>query len=361
MTLADDILAASGGPLDLCGVLTSLGGVIKNAQRFRLTDEVARTCGDLAYSKPSTLNAALPLCRLPYSTIWIENRGGLGRYLNTDPGRPVPLRQGVLVESTGAQTGVMTITWAHRVEQDDLDLDIAPSYSPFAIYFDWRTDGDVSDFVNATHARLLREADGDKYIALIIEGIGKRFNADHSYAWTFEAMKKHGPEMALHAKDPKEVEAIREGKRHLSVGISPHAATFLRIAVRTTPPQEIPKIFTSWLSDVAGEGPFVECFLAMLNSKNPCLAHTDIDLTRLNKSRTKKGRSALLSHVETRLHMSRGYLNRARAAGLTREQARGTTVRGHFKVRRTGVFWWSEFDRGDQTRRVERKEYEAVQ
>jgi len=55
MTLGDDILDARGSDLDIGGVLTNLGSGIKNAQRFKLTDEVARALGCCVEIKPGTV------------------------------------------------------------------------------------------------------------------------------------------------------------------------------------------------------------------------------------------------------------------------------------------------------------------
>src|SRR5215468_10739964 len=167
MTLGDDFLAARGGPLDFGGALTSIGAAIAQAQRFKLTDEVARSCGQLTHSKPSTLNAALPLCRLPHPSMWIEYRGGLGAPAAEDASRPVPLRQGVLVESCGEQTGIMTVTWVHRY-----DGELMPSFSPFALYFDWG--GSVAELLETTHARILKQAGNHPALEIIAAGLALR-------------------------------------------------------------------------------------------------------------------------------------------------------------------------------------------
>jgi hypothetical protein len=356
MTLGDDILAARGSDLDIGGVLTNLGGAIKNAQRFKLTDEVTRACVELIHSRPSTLNAALPLCRLPYPVIWIETRGGLGHNHSTTEDRPTPVRQGVLIESADdtGQTGVMTVAWAHRIDPDRTML---PTCSPFAIYFDWREDDAVSNLVNATHTKLLKETNNDPFLTVMIHGTAHRFQPKLSHVQLSEAMRNTNPELARYAIDSKEVEAFHQVERRVQTGISPHATRFLQIVMPNLPPAEIPRRLNDWLSDIAGEAPFVHCFLAMLNSRNPCLEHNKADLSRLNKSRVKRGRAPFLDHVETRLALSRSQANRARAAGLTREQARQHLCRGHFKIRKTGVYWWRPFLRGDPRRPVGRNEY----
>jgi hypothetical protein len=59
--------------------------------------------------------------------------------------------------------------------------------------------------------------------------------------------------------------------------------------------------------------------------------------------------------------MSRSQARIAAARGIDREAARAHLVRGHFKIRRTGVFWWSSFLRGDAGKgELKRQEYDAV-
>jgi hypothetical protein len=355
MTLGDDILAACGSDLDVGGVLTSLGSAIKTAQRFKLADDVTLACKELIHSRPSTLNAALPLCRLPYPSIWVEARGGLGRQHITAKDRQTPVKQGVLVESNSdtGQTGAMTVAWSYRTEPGRLEL----SHTPFAIYFDWRADYAVSDLVNATHAKLLKKTNDDPFLTAMTTGIVHKFQNRLSHTQLSEAMRNAGQEYARYAMDPNEVEALDQVERRLQIGLSPHAVRFLQFVLPKIPPMEITRWLDGWVTDTDGEGPFIECFLAMLNSHNPCLEHIKADLSRLNKSRIKRSRTPFLDHVETRLALSRSQANRARAAGLTREQARQHLVRGHFKLRKTGVYWWSPFLRGDPRRPVGRKDY----
>ena len=158
MRLSDQILAARGGPLDLMGFASSLGALIAKAQRFELSDEVARACGELVYSRPSSLLAALPLCRLPYETTWIEFRGGLGNNQASRrdfDGAPVPSRQGALIESMpGGQVGFMTFAWVHNY---DRGLSEAVNMTPIGVFFDWRPDGDVRQIVRIAHNEMVKE------------------------------------------------------------------------------------------------------------------------------------------------------------------------------------------------------------
>src|SRR5262245_13639140 len=53
--------------------------------------------------------------------------------------------------------------------------------------------------------------------------------------------------------------------------------------------------------------------------------------------------------IPRRYRISKGRQRAAEAAGMTRAEMRAHLVRGHFKLRRTGVYWWSSFVRGRGT------------
>ncbi|HEY2210292.1 MAG TPA: hypothetical protein VGH62_01490 [Bradyrhizobium sp.] len=372
MNLADHILAARGGEFDLLGIATSVGHYLERAERFEMADDVVFACNDLVRSKPSALNAALPMCRLPYPTMWIEYRGGLCGPNNRDSKTaPVPVRQGFLIESPlgdmedlQGQVGWATCGWVHS-ELHDGSRD-AINISPFSIYFDWRPDGDVRQNIRMMHAVMLErypDPGGRPALKAIIDWFERRFlgnSAPEEIAKFF--MTRTGWEK--HSKDPKEIEALRESERHMLPGLSPHGVKVLAAIARHAANGDDPKadlrVVTNFLTDIQGEGPFIECFLAMLNSRN-CIAREPVDYGKLNKARAKRGKGPLMSFTKTKLVLTRAQPRVADASGITREAARQHLVRGHFKIRRTGVYWWSPFLRGDgKLGTVKRAEYEVA-
>jgi hypothetical protein len=66
-----------------------------------------------------------------------------------------------------------------------------------------------------------------------------------------------------------------------------------------------------------------------------------------------------MPYQTTHLRLSQAQTRAFRAGLLTREEAGRHSVRGHFKIRRTGVYWWSPFFRGDPTKLVQRQEYKV--
>jgi hypothetical protein len=84
----------------------------------------------------------------------------------------------------------------------------------------------------------------------------------------------------------------------------------------------------------------------MLNSKNTIVEQRREDLSRLNKARTKSRKAPLREFITTKIRLSPTQARRHGIASDWHESARQHLCRGHFKVRATGVFWWSPHLRG---------------
>jgi hypothetical protein len=361
MRLSDHLLAARGTITDLFGFATSMSRSIAEAQRFEIADEVAVACSELMASRPSSLAAALPLCRLPYKTMWLEWNGGLGKDQQIKRANaPVPDRQGVLIESLDGQIGFMTIAWVH----DTPDVQ-GVNISPISVYFDWRPDGNVIDIVKTAHRTII------KPLPVVEQALLAPFMVAIEKKWA----KISTREIVSHfftgtskwkqfVNDAREIEAIREMDRHMLPGVSMHGtgmiASIFAAGMRGNQDQMMDMVH-SWEADMQGEASFVECFLAMLNSKNPVVEHEPVNLTKLNKARARRGKPKFLEYSKTRLTMSRSQKRRADAQGVDRETARQHLVMGHFKIRKSGVYWWSSFLRGDARKgTIKRQQYDVV-
>jgi hypothetical protein len=103
-----------------------------------------------------------------------------------------------------------------------------------------------------------------------------------------------------------------------------------------------------------GGARFLLAVLALLNSKNV------VDLSSGQRGRNAKpGKKPLLSYTICKINMRRrlgtegDHLSSSGAC-------RAHFVRGHFKMRRSGVYWWSPFIRGDKSLGFVSKSYRAV-
>lgn len=109
---------------------------------------------------------------------------------------------------------------------------------------------------------------------------------------------------------------------------------------------EARSLVRSWLDDIQGEGGFIEALLIVMNSRNLTTISEPVDMTKVNKNRRIMGRPPLASFRSVTINLSKVGQRKADAAseaGHYREHL----VRGHFKIRKSGIFWWSPFVRGD--------------
>lgn len=101
--------------------------------------------------------------------------------------------------------------------------------------------------------------------------------------------------------------------------------------------------------------PAIEMLIAFatLLSIRPVLATREVDQSRLNRVRARKGRQALLDHIEVRLDLARSAaLHGEGGTAAAREPVRCHPVRGHLVHRGGGIFWRRPHLRGDPSRRI---------
>ena len=90
----------------------------------------------------------------------------------------------------------------------------------------------------------------------------------------------------------------------------------------------------------------LQSVILLLNSRNMTAAQAVPAPERLNRQRARKGRAPLLDYTTIRIKLSRSLAQRA-GADSERSAARLHVVSGHFKVRKSGIFWWSDHARGE--------------
>jgi hypothetical protein len=111
-------------------------------------------------------------------------------------------------------------------------------------------------------------------------------------------------------------------------------------------------------SDWAGEVPYILAVIGLLNARNATETET-VDHTRLNKARIKSGKLPLFEHKI--LKIAQRQVRRVYPDGKkdsTHAPMRAHFVRAHWKVRRTGIYLWSPFIRGDLHRGTIDKDYQ---
>jgi hypothetical protein len=322
MRLLDTLLAARGGMIDTAmrGAITTLGDLLQNAQCFTLSDDVAAICTDVCRSRPSSILGAIDLTRAPYPLTWVEWAPSQ-RHGAVDNHKPIPRRQGaLLVTNNAGSKGYFIQAWVHG--QDEVSL------NPLALIFDW--DSTSAEPVSAQYARMI--------------GLNPASASNRAAALHAEIAAQPLPgRWAHHAASDKERHAVVE--LELRATLVPLTFCLEFIAAAGIRPGTAP--FESYCNDLGGELPFIEAFLLLLNSRNTVVEQTRDDYSRLNRARAKAKKPPLREFINTRIRLSQVQANRAQAiAPGDRRAARAHTVRAHFKVRRSGVYFWNSHLRG---------------
>lgn len=335
--LADDVIAAVGGKTDgiFEGAVSLLAEDIKRAARYDLSPGVMRSATTVHHSQQAVRMKALPLCRLPFQRTWFEWHGNNGEpFLIQGPKRhaPTPRRCGAMVTvDESRQRGTMSWAWFTKEHGQGVNL------CPLAVSFDWREEPEpIPDLIDAAFQR---------------EGLD-RHASERAETLVAQQMLPR-----LQRIEPAALEADRD-----RVGIvwSPHFARFAEGYERDMGPIDPRhKLWQYSLGDITGEPGMLQCVIMLLNSRNMTASNAVPAPDKLNKQRARNGKRPLLDYTTINIKLSRALSQRTGAPG-ERSASRIHVVAGHFKVRKSGIYWWNDHARGDPTQGVVRQQTRVV-
>jgi hypothetical protein len=308
--LADEIIALRGGFEDRLtgGGFKELGDQIKQAQRFDLSADVMRSARTIMQSPLDTQLRALNLCRLPFAETWFEWPGGFTGEAAERPWTEVPKRMGALVRcERSLQRGSIVWAWFNRKAGFNI--------CPLALTFDWRAEPEP------------------------LKDITRRTDLDEA---TWRRLGEQFPRARSSSR-----EALIEENRRFGVIMCPLTRGLMTTASIAGVSVNILRMAEK---DIEGEGPLLRAAIMLMNSRNLSEAVPRPAAVKLNRSRVKSGKAPLLDYTHIQIRLTRALGMRAAMAADPRAPSRLHLVRGHFKVRRTGVFWWSPHPRGHAER-----------
>jgi hypothetical protein len=337
--LADDVIAGVGGEADQLfhGGIRALADDLRRAARFDLTPGVMMSARTVHVSPVEARVRALPLCRLPFQRTWFEWPGGAGappkEHSIVGPARyaPVPRRCGALVTvDESRQRGTMTWAWFTK-QTDEVNM------CPLSVTFDWREEPEPLDDLQEQALR--------RY------GISKEEANDRMYAADIRQLPR------LRGQPRVVMEADRD---RFGFIWSPYVSSFADDYTRRSGPLDpTHRLWAAAIGDITGEPGLLRCVILLLNSRNMTAAEAVPAPAKLNKARAQKGKQPLLDYTTIRIRLSRAMATRAGSVD-ERSPSRFHVVRGHFKVRKTGIYWWNDFGRGDPTQGAVRQQTRKV-
>jgi hypothetical protein len=118
-------------------------------------------------------------------------------------------------------------------------------------------------------------------------------------------------------------------------------------------------VWQAAIEDIIGEPGMLQSVILLINSRNLTSAENITISGRLDRQRMRKGREPLFDYTKIQIKLSRTLTQRAGAAG-EQSPSRMHVVRGHFKVRKSGIYWWSNHTRGDPLQGTVRQQIRKV-
>jgi hypothetical protein len=317
--LADDLIATAGSADDRTfgGAFTLFAKSLRVAQRFDLSPDVMRSAFTVAHSPIGGQLRALPLTKLPFRLTWFEWPGGFAGdpSTRTDCHAPVPKRLGALVETDASlQRGSIMYAWRHT---DDHRGEQGANICPIAVTFDWRAEpAPLPDLSGAE-----------------LWGQGKPEEWWREQAEIFPRLRGAAPGDIL------------DDHRRFGMIINPMMQKFMDYAEAHSG-----KGYTALLDaatlDIKGEPVLLRAALMLMNSRNLASHEKRPAPPRLNAARARRGKAPLLDYTHVHIRLTRALGQRAGMAADPRAPARLHLVRGHFKIRAGGIFWWAPHARG---------------
>lgn len=352
--LCDRLCAMAGTPEDrgLCGAYTHLAASIREAQRFVIEDVAVVAAEQVRRTKPSSLLAAIGLARPPFPTVWLEwvhdAKQSAQGWVDPQPraGTIVPRRVGCLVIDHGGWCG-MTFAWDFR------DMDQA-MIGPMGVLTSYQLElprvvAENRDVL----AKVLADAPEGHPGAAMLKDLLSR-TVDHERLDRDEMIRsiRESDSIWPNLSDDEIEAALRLQEGYITSTVAPamiEMVSRVHRKAQTEPAaaDRLAAFLNQGIADIQGEPMLVTAMLLLMNSRN-AVDHVPTELAKLNRARAKRGKTELLGHSVVRLNLSRVQARRAGLAGPG-QPVRLHLVRGHFKVRRTGVYWWSHFVRGSRT------------
>lgn len=293
---------------------------VQSAHRFVLSSEFVVAASEMADTRPSSFCHAVDLARPPYELTWMEFDNPLGSRASTRGAYKTISKIGALIRTEG-QGYSITITF----EMADgllLSFPIAAYVNPHL--FGWHRKSSLFDRMTDDECR--------------------------------RGIIRDRPEIA---SNEKEVSALIKLARCVTNDVSPYHADVLPRIRDALGEKRYQDIISENLVNLHFEAKFCMSCLVMIASRNASRIDAGPELNKINKRRLSSNKKPLLSYHICRIS-DRIRLRTSVGAGGGDASVRAHFVRGHFKIRASGVFWWSPFLRGDAKRGLVMKDYEVA-
>jgi len=286
-----------------------------NAEVYVMDADAVAMAANVSLSRPSSILAALSWLRLPHDSIWLE-------FSNEDLSRAMADLGSPNVRPRNTMGRLKRSGFLLRKEVDGIS---------FEYVHDMAVTGS-SDVAELASLRGFYD----------LSGIGSLTSesAVHIRSASPAAAGKVRQSLDLLARDSMEAGANLEIAGRLD--FKNHQDMLPGIEALRSAGRNVERLQADWESEIRRLF-LMLCLpsLLLINTRNAVSLEPGPSLEKINKKRTRMGRRPLVEHIVVKLHLTAGQKRAARISSGGEKAIRGTLVAGHFKVRKTGIFWWS--------------------
>lgn len=312
--------------------MTALARRVKETEKFILDPQAVKMAAGVSLSKPSSVLSSLKYTKLLFDAMWVEFANADVRIAMEEFGSPnvqVPMGR-VVIERSGfllrmKEPDIISMEYVHKDRTSDgkTIVDSAPV---------------IGSFYLGGENVLSEEERRSLYKGFVDEGVVSSISG---------RLASH---LDLITSDPVEASAYYELVSRFKWQRNPHLSKFREgligshkseIAIEQLETAQAGEMSRLFMLQVLPA-------LILLNCRNAVDIHHVPAPEKLNKQRAKKGRAPLMDHSLVKVHLSNTRKKVYESHGHSAHVARGGLVTGHFKVRKSGIYWWSPHWRGSK-------------
>jgi len=344
--LADEIVAR-GLPGLGCSptVVRPILARIAKAQKYVLAPQFAAVADALATDYGSLVRA-FPFCRLPYPEVWIElaaadRPGFMAAELQAPGFQGRPKRIGFLCSATRSDLSAWRAHLFWTLQKSGIDTPTLSGLTLPSTFARCEGASGAAIAMNFDMVQLLDNATEDEIVA----------KPDlHLRSDVFIKVPNH----------PGWEQSAVSVKLAMIRHTHPTAADWGLPDPLGVPANQLHDFYDLIhqlaRSDWAGEVAYLLAVIGLMNARNASDTVAS-NLSKLNRARTKRKERPLFEHHILKIHEHQQRRVGPAAVGSAHAPMRGHFVSGHWKVRKTGIYFWRPFKRGDFSRGSVTKDY----
>ena len=289
---------------------------MRAAHKFILTDDTYAMVASILKEKPSKLVSSIEYAKAPYPLTWVER---ISTGTGFSDARPATRKVGYLIEALPNDRYLISMAYSFRDGGKQTNL------NPMSFIYDASiTSEEFAAIVD--YARSLVTEDEINELQQYRKEIG-----------VAKSIQEASDALAAGLSDKEKIIGENLGARFLSVPC-PYLIGTTKFMESKLDKKKFMMLQSDWVADWCGEVMIAMGVFILLNCKNAVNLEPS-DLDKLNAARMKKGRVPLCDYHVVDINLKAA--EDALPHGMDGPEKRMHWRRGHFKRRKTGLYWWS--------------------